>query len=564
MMMKQDKLIELRQKFGRRRSALSLERGKVSPEWSELYNYIYPRRGRLSGESPNGKAKFKLFDSTAKKAVRILAAGMQSGLTSPSQRWFTLLPGNPEMADYAPMRRWCNEVEDIVYTVLAGSNYYTCTHASYEEIGIIGTSAMMMLPDYDDVIRCHTFTGGEYYLGSSSTRGRIDVFYEDIQMTAAQIASEFGTENVSVSVKEALKNNPDRWFKVVHAIEPNDAYVRDEIGAFGFPYLSAYWEEGGCQDRFLALSGFSNFPVFAPRWDFCSSDIYGYGPGDECIEDNKTLQLMKRDYLNAIKKTVDPPLLADVAYQNDVLDFSPGEVNFVSMNGTSSARPIVPLLDLRVDMNALLSGIADARQSIRESYFVDLFMMVQNSQDRDKTAREIAELHEEKLSVLGPVLERLSKEQHSPSIEACVNYCREAGLLPDPPEDMEGESLKIEYTSIFAQAQKMSGRAPLEQFISFTGHMMASSPELIDVLNMDAAVRRYADLLSVPAEVLRSPEEVEEIRKQRAQAQAQQEELAQAQQLAAATQQAADGAKTMSETDVSGGSSLLDSLTGGF
>ena len=495
--------------------------------------------------------------------MRILAAGMQSGLTSPSQKWFTLLPGNPDMYDYKPMRQWCNEVEDIVYEVLAGSNYYTCTHASYEEIGTIGTSAMIMLPDYDDVIRCHTFTGGEYYLGTSGTRGRVDVFYEDIQMTAGQIASEFGTENVSVSVKEALRNNPDRWFTVVHAIEPNDDYVKGSLGAFGFPFLSAYWEEAGEQDKFLRLSGFERFPVFAPRWDFCSSDIYGYGPGDECIEDNKTLQLMKRDYLNAVKKLVDPPMLADAAYQNDIMDFAPGEIYFVSMNGTAGGKPVIPALDIRPDMNALLAGINDARQAIRESYFVDLFMMVSNAQDRDKTAREIAELHEEKLSVLGPVLERLSKEQHSPSIEACVHYCRAAGLLPEPPEDIEGESLKIEYTSIFAQAQKMSGRAPLEQFISFTGGLMGSDPSLIDVINMDAAVRRYADLLSIPADVLRSHEEVEAIRETRAAQEEQARQMAEMQQSVQSLEQAAQGAKLMSETETGGGS-LLEMVGGGF
>ena len=299
---------------------------------------------------------------------------------------------------------------------------------------------MIMLPDYDDVIRCHTFTGGEYYLGTSGTRGRVDVFYEDIQMTAGQIASEFGTENVSVSVKEALRNNPDRWFTVVHAIEPNDDYVKGSLGAFGFPFLSAYWEDGGeSRTSSCASRASSAFRSSRRAGTFCSSDIYGYGPGDECIEDNKTLQLMKRDYLNAVKKLVDPPMLADAAYQNDIMDFAPGEIYFVSMNGTAGGKPVIPALDIRPDMNALLAGINDARQAIRESYFVDLFMMVSNAQDRDKTAREIAELHEEKLSVLGPVLERLSKEQHSPSIEACVHYCRAAGLLPEPPEDIEGE-----------------------------------------------------------------------------------------------------------------------------
>lgn len=557
-------LKELKKKLQKRFSALQNERSKVSGGWQELYSYIHPRRGRFNGVGPNEKSKIKLFDNAAKKAIKILAAGMQSGLTSPSQKWFTLVPGDPEMRDYRPVNLWLNEVEDIVYTVLAGSNYYTCTHSSYEEIGTIGTAAMIMLPDYEDVIRCHTFTGGEYYLGTSGARSRVDVFYEEIKMSAGQMAHEYGEKVLSSSALDSLKNNPDRWLDVVHAILPNDGYVRDTIGAFGFPFLSAYWEKNSDEagKEFLKLSGFDNFPVFAPRWDFCSSDIYGYGPGDEAIEDCKTLQLMKKDYLLAIKKTVDPPMMADSAYQDVYLDLGPGAVNFVSMGSSTGGKPITPIFDPRADISALLSGIQDARQSIRESYFVDLFMMVQNASDRDKTAREIAELHEEKLAVLGPVLERLSKEQHSPSIEACINYCQKANLLPDPPEEMNGAQIKIEFTSMFAQAQKMSGRAPLEQFINFTGHMLESSPELIDVIDLDAAVRRYGELMSVPAEIIRSAEDVEAIRQQRAKQQQQAQEMEDAAKVAQITQQAAQGAKTMSDTPVSD-SNLLNMIGGG-
>ena len=76
----------------------------------------------------------------------------------------------------------------------------------------------------------------------------------------------------------------------------------------------------------------------------------------------------------------------------------------------------------------------------------------------------------------------------------------------------------------------MSGRAPLEQFISFTGGLMGSDPSLIDVINMDAAVRRYADLLSIPADVLRSHEEVEAIRETRAAQEEQARQMAEMQQ----------------------------------
>lgn len=109
----------------------------------------------------------------------------------------------------------------------------------------------------------------------------------------------------------------------------------------------------------------------------------------------------------------------------------------------------------------------------------------------------------------------------------------------------------------------MSGRAPLEQFISFTGGLMGSDPSLIDVINMDAAVRRYADLLSIPADVLRSHEEVEAIRESRAAQEEQARQMQEMQQSVQSLEQAAQGAKLMSETETGGGS-LLEMVGGGF
>jgi len=46
---------------------------------------------------------------------------------------------------------------------------------------------------------------------------------------------------------------------------------------------------------------------------------------------------------------------------------------------------------------------------IRQAFYADLFLMMAESDRREITAREIDERHEEKMLMLGPVLERLHK-----------------------------------------------------------------------------------------------------------------------------------------------------------
>jgi hypothetical protein len=106
------------------------------------------------------------------------------------------------------------------------------------------------------------------------------------------------------------------------------------------------------------------------------------------------------------------------------------------------------------------------RQRINQAFYADLFLMISNDQRRmPVTAREIAERHEEKLLMLGPVLERLHDEMLSPLIDITFAKHREAGILPPPPPELQGQDLKIEFVSTLAQAQKAVGLGSLRSLI---------------------------------------------------------------------------------------------------
>jgi DNA-binding IscR family transcriptional regulator len=67
-------------------------------------------------------------------------------------------------------------------------------------------------------------------------------------------------------------------------------------------------------------------------------------------------------------------------------------------------------VNLRLDCTCWRRHPGCARAHQRGAYYADLFLMLANDDRSNVTATEIAERHEEKLLMLGPVLERLHNE----------------------------------------------------------------------------------------------------------------------------------------------------------
>lgn len=545
----------LRKHLEQRRGALRLIEQKHEGEWKDLRAYVMPYRGRFKGEMPDEYRPdlSKILDSTPLTALRMLSAGMQSGLTSPSRQWFKLSLHDAEMAESQSVQEWCDSVQQLMMRVMATSGFYRALHSLYEEIAVFGTGCLVIMPDWDHVIDVTTLSTGTYYLGRS-TGSRIDSLYRDLWMTAGEMAAEFGEKNCSTAVRSALESHRDQLFEVRHAIEP------DTLGASRFPWLSVYWEPGNGEEKMLRIGGYRTFPVCAPRWMVGEADIYGYGPASEALPDVKTLMAMKRDFLTGIKKQVNPPIVASSQVLEGGVKTMPNGITYVT--GGQLGPQIAPLYNVNLNLADLAGSIEQYKNDVRKSMYVDLFMMLSEQDNGQMTAREVAERHEEKMLALGPVLESLEWELLIPAIDRIFDLMLERGMVPEPPEQMQGEDIKIEFVSILAQAQKMMGLSAIEQTVAFAGQIAQVDPTVLDTLDSEQVVRTYRDLVGAPAAILRQEEEVAMIRAQR---QAQEQAAQQAAQEQAAAQtaaQAAQGAQALSQTPVQGGGSALDALIG--
>lgn len=552
-----------RQRFGRRLAALKNERDGNGwlAHWRELSDYILPRRGQfLSADRNKGdKRNTKIIDNTATLAARTLASGMMAGITSPARPWFRLTTPDPDLKEFGPVKLWLHDVEQRMREVFARSNVYNALPVLYGELGVFGSAAVFVQEDFDDVIRAHSYTAGEYYLANSA-RLSVDTLYREFSLTVAQAVEQFVRQpggrmdwtRVSNTVKSLYdKGQHDEWVEFVHVIEPNPGRIPGMDDARNMPVRSVYYEKDADKERLARVGGFKRFPVMAPRWDLMAHDVYGRSPGMDCLGDVKALQVMQKEKAKAIQKMVAPPMVGGAALKNTAISALPGGVTFV--DGVEPVKQLAPLYQVNPQIQHLVADIEDHRRRIDRAFFADLFLMVSQLERAQVTAYEIQVRQEEKLLMLGPVLERLHDELLDPLIDRTFQIMQDKLLLPPPPQELQGSDLRIEYISMLAQAQKAVASSGVERFAGFVGNLAAVNPAVLDKFDADQAVDEYGDALGVSPRIIRSDDDVAKLR----QARAQQEQAAQAAQM---MQVAAQGAETLSRTDMRGDNALTRML----
>jgi len=149
------------------------------------------------------------------------------------------------------------------------------------------------------------------------------------------------------------------------------------------------------------------------------------------------------------------------------------------------------------------------------------------------------------------VLERLHNELLDPLIEMTFSRMIEAGVVPPPPEELQGMDISVEFVSMLAQAQRAIATNGIDRFVGNLGAVAGFKPDVLDKFNSDEWADAYSDMLGVDPKLIIPNDKVAIIRKQRAEAQAAQ---AQAQTM----QQGAQVAKDLSQADTSGQNGLTD------
>lgn len=525
--------------------------------WRQLANYYLPNR-YVTLLSPLERTRLLvdnpyILDGTGTNAARTLASGMMNGITSPSRPWFKLrLAGTNEEAS-TPARKWLDEVERRMMLIMSESNFYNALAVMYLDLVVFGTAALIIYEDAESVIRCYSPPLGEFYLGQSS-RLQVNRFAREFCLKVGQLEEMFGEENLSETTLNKYKmggarNNDD--IEICHMIEPH--YPGDKYGiASSFAYRECYWEKSAQDGTVLRVRGFNEFPVIAPRYELSGNDSYGASRAMDALGDVKQLQQETKAKGKSLDRMNDPPVIADIALQHKPLSLLPRGITYVpNANGVG----VKPIHTVQPPIQELTLDLRDIQARIRETFHNDLFRMI-SELDTVRSATEIDARKEEKLVLLGPVLERFETEALDPAINRIFSIMERAKLLPEAPQEIAEQQLEIQYVSILSTAQRAVGTVSVERWLQLIGGLAGLKPELVNIPDFDELIRGYGSDLGVPARYMHDKDRTGQLNEQYRQ-------QLEAQQAAETGTALVQGAKTLSEADVGGGANALQTILGG-
>jgi head-to-tail connecting protein len=506
--------------------------------WAKLAEAILPRRYHwlivpntmTRGLAINGAIK----DPTGAQAVRVCTAGLRSGIMSSSRPWGKIKAGLRNFKPDRDAQLWFEDTQDRIYRVFAGSNYYQTGTQMFEDLTVFGTAPKLMYGDKDSIIRCYNPCAGEYYLGAGPD-GRINSFYRTYVQTVIQCVQFFGLKNCSPEVQTLWENKGaslETEIIVAHAIEPNfslsmPGMTDSNLGKIpgNFAYREVYWEWGKATPGPLSKVGFREKPFIAPRWATTSNDPYGRSPGMDALPDILQLHTMTVRQAEAIEKMVRPPMLADITLKNQPSSILPGRVTYVP----DVSKGMKSIYEINMDLNHMQQLIEKIEARVEKWFFNDLFQMMDNIQGvQPRNELEIAERRGEKMQVLGPVVEGIENEL-ADDWRRCYAIMARRGMIQPKPKSLLGIPLDIEFDSMIQVAQRAAESASTERVITVVTNLDKVYPDkhIGDNVNWDKTVRNYMEKGNFQTSDMNSEDDVKNIRKGRAQANAQAAQQAQ-------------------------------------
>ena len=510
-------------------SRLMEKRSNFESHWQEVADLMLPRKAEITKERARGdKRHTQIFDATAIHALELLAASLHGMLTSSANRWFSLRFKETQLNESDEAKEWLEDSTQRMYDVISKSNFQQEIFECYHDLIAFGTSCLMIEEDQEDVLNFSARHIKEIYI-QENKKGFVDTLYRRFKMPAQAVISKFGFENVSREVQNTANKNPFDDIDLVHVVRPRIDFDPNKKDKKNMPFQSVYFEYGS--GHIISIGGFLEHPYVIPRYLKASTEQYGRSPGMNALADVKVLNKMVENSLKAAAKQIDPPLLIPDDGMLAPIRMSPGSINYYR----SGSRDRIEPLNINANNSITINNENQRRDAINKMFHIDQLVVTEN---RNMTATEVIQRQEEKMRILGPVLGRLQSELLSPLITRVFNILLRNGLFMQSPDILQQQELKIEFVSPMALAQRGQELQSLMRGLEIFGSLAQTMP-VMDYIDENGLVKNIIDILGLPAKVIKSDAEVEQIRTERAEQEAQQMEM---QQQMAETQMAKNAA----------------------
>lgn len=523
--------------------------------FQELADYILPGRGQLQDWRKRQERRFSsvVYTSSPIRANELLAATMHGVLVNPAAKWFGFKPRDKQLAQVKGLAEWLEEVANSVIMYKNDSNFDLVMSEYLLDIGCFG-NAFMYIDDSGGVPL--NFKGlhiGEMVFDEDAF-GVVDTVMRKYEMTARQAVQMFGKDKLSEEIVKDAEESPDKLHYFIHAVYPNDNANKNKAGTEYLPYSSCDVEFKA--KKTVAKKGYHEMPYIVGRWSRLAGETWGRGPGHTALPDIRMVNKMMETTLRAGEKAVDPPIFVPDEGNISPITGKPGALVFGRQSAAAAIRELpYGHPEYGIDF------VSHIEERIELAFYMDRIQMV--GADPRMTATEVLERSEQRMLLLGPIMGRQHYETLKTMVMRMYGLLGRARLLPpipqetvqalvdsgviNPDEQAPDLDVEVDFVSQIAKAQKSGEAAATMRLLQAGVPLIEVYPFIRHKVDPEEVMNVLGDSYGVPAKVLRSKAEMEEMMaEEQEQAEKQAQMQAQMQERAMQTEEVAAGSKAAS------------------
>ena len=553
--MKKDKLEYLRtqskQKFDLVR-ATWLEAG----EWALPYSTRYLKSQR-DGERNNRH----ITDPTHTLSLRSCVAGFNEGNSSATRPWFIIRTSGDSSGLSTNAKAWLQFFTDRCRRNLMISNFYHATPGFYYHYNVYNTGTYW-IDELPTKLHFHLLIPGSYFILNNSY-GEATTLVMERELTVRQIVDEYGEKDAKgnwdwsnfsddlrglyesgdvtqkiVVVTTACENKhydstkPTAMLNklwIIHTYETGSSgasgYDRDALGIDATFDMMNPANEG----KYLRIEGRSRKPFVVGASPRNGNFEYGeMGPTTDSLGLIKSLNYKAIAKDQAIEQMLRPALQGPANLNRSYITSASN--SFVPLDPTS-AKPgggLRSIFEINPAFGSLLQDQADLRRMVDKFYYADFLLFLSNN-PKTRTAAEANAIVQEQQTVIGPQLQSLNVTHNLPIVDYVMDYTLETDPeLPPIPEELQGQFMRTEFISVFAQALKAADLPNIERYVAAMMAIAPLDPKVLQKVNTDKLADLYEDRLYLPVG-LNNPQDIVDARREQQQAMAARQQMIQEQ-----------------------------------
>lgn len=526
----------------------------VKGTWIDLGRWVIPHRMRYIQNQPEGQRNNNhIVDGTHLLAHRSFVAGFLEGNTSSTRPWFRHVHPDQDLNGTTENRQWMDTLTRRVLSVLASSNFYNAAGQFYYDYGAINTGCHV-IDELEDRLHFHTLVPGSYMVINNALN-EADILVRKFTLNVKALVDAYGRkdkngkalwDNISPNVKNLYdRSEYTEKVEVTAIYQKNDKFNPNEpVGGTNRQWCIHTYESCGSEkesstdyfgmkygdddETFLKISYSSRKPFIVGKSD--SSDNFEYGengPTTMAIHAIKSLNKKAISKDVAIEKMLSPTVQGPAHLKKSYITTQANR--FIPIDATGMAQGgLKNVYEVNPAVVALTTDVDDLRRMVDKFYFAD-FLLFLSMNPKTRTATETQAIINEQQLVIGPNLQALNWSYNIPVIDFVTDYVIEKDPhLPDPPPALQGEWLRIEMISTFAQAQRAADLPQINQYIDMITRVGQLDPSIFQKANLDRLCDLYEDRLFLPAGLNRDQGDVDAMREKALQQQQRQQMLTEA------------------------------------